>query len=308
MTNLHSHNEKSLSNDWEDNIVLLAKDPNWLFAYWEVPEYKKNDFINEFGQELWEKSVPVLKVTNLTKSTSFLISISDSSDKWYIRVPDSNNLYVAEVGRQISEKYFIGLIRSNYVCTPTNNISANTEAQFINYNSLRKINLDIQPSSAYAYNSDYEFLSGVSSPEMLNRSKPLYKSVGISSAERIGISSAEYVGISSAEAYKAEYVGISSAEYIGISSAEVYKPEYIGISSAEVYRPEYIGISSAEVYKPEYLGISSAEVYKPEYLGISSAEVYRPKYIGISSAEVYKPEYLGISSLELFQNRYRRII
>jgi hypothetical protein len=172
-----------LPSGYDDNkIVLLARDPHWLYAYWEISEAKKNSFKNEFGEGLWDRSVPVIKIINVSKNTSTTIRVNDFSDSWFINVDDSNALYVAELGRVVANQFFINLACSNYISTPSNSISSNTGAYFIDYKDLRNGRLDLESGQIY---ETYEIQTnsitrlGISSAELFKRN--LNQHLGISS-------------------------------------------------------------------------------------------------------------------------------
>ena len=126
----------------KDYITLLARDPHWLYVYWEISENRKILFLKEFGIDFAEKSVPVLKITNISKNESFYVRINDFSNNWYIHVPDSNNLYMAEIGRRVSEDFFVSLLNSNSILAPGDSMSSDNTAYFINYTDLRNGKLD----------------------------------------------------------------------------------------------------------------------------------------------------------------------
>lgn len=192
MSEAHAQGTYNIPSGYDDNrIVLLARDPNWLYAYWEISSATKSNFIREFNQDLWEKSVPVLKVTNVSKNASFNIRINDFSNSWYINVEDSNSLYTAELGRVVSEQFFINLASSNYVVTPGNAVSSNTTAYFLDYRNLRNGKFDPESGKIYE-NYGYDLHSrgviGISSPELMGMD--LEESMfGISSGLLSGISS-----------------------------------------------------------------------------------------------------------------------
>ena len=171
----------------EDRIVLLSRDPHWLYAYWEISEERKNEFYKDFGQELWEKSSPVLKVINVTKNESFFVRINDFSDNWYINVPDSNSTYVAEIGRMVSGRFFINLVCSNQAVTPGENISLNTSVLFVDYRDLRSGLVDLSAIKSYEPGNfktqTLEPLINVSSPGLF----------GGKFEEHLGISSANFM-------------------------------------------------------------------------------------------------------------------
>jgi hypothetical protein len=122
-----------------DNMVLYAVDPNWLFAFWEISNNKKDDFIEDFGKNLWEKSVPILRITNITRNESFNIRINDFSDNWYINIPYSDCIYKAEIGRNVSGRFFVSLVSSNCTYAPSETASSSTKVLFANYKNVTDI-------------------------------------------------------------------------------------------------------------------------------------------------------------------------
>lgn len=189
-----------LPSEYSDHrVTLLARDPHWLFAYWEIADEIKNSFLDDLGSELWERSVPVLKVVNVSKNTDHYIRINDFSNNWYVNVPDANCLYVAEIGRKVSDRFFINLASSNYTVTPGDHVSSNNAVYFINYKDLKSGTLDLDSKNIYEmqdFRWQFQGISGLSSPELSNFN--LGESVThISSAELFGINLPEHFGISS---------------------------------------------------------------------------------------------------------------
>ncbi|MCR4434794.1 MAG: DUF4912 domain-containing protein [Clostridiales bacterium] len=160
----------------DSRIVLLARDPHCIFAFWEVSGDTRSHFIEEFGSELWDKSTPVLKVTNVSKNSSFHIRVNDFATNWYIRVEDSDSLYFAELGRMVSGRFFINIASSNYIATPSENVSSNTTAYFADYRDFTKGRLDLEGCRIYENCGSGQDSKGL---------------IGLSSAELFGISSAE---------------------------------------------------------------------------------------------------------------------
>ncbi len=167
MGDVHSISTFDLPNAYDnDRIILIAKDPYCLYTYWEISEARANDFLNEFGHELWENSVPVLKVINASNNTNFYITINDIANNWYINVENDNCLYIVEIGRRISDKFFIPFESSNYVQTPSNSLSTNTSAYFADYKNIKKGVLKYESAEIYAtYNLSqyYRGFFGISS-------------------------------------------------------------------------------------------------------------------------------------------------
>ncbi|MGI6778089.1 MAG: DUF4912 domain-containing protein [Acetivibrionales bacterium] len=173
----------------ENHITLMPRDPNTLFAYWEICTGSKKSFIDSFGEQLWEKSVPVLKVLNISKNESFFIRINDFSNSWYINVSDSSCLYSAEVGRKFPNGLFVNLASSNLVSTPCSSVSSDTSVSFADYRDLKHSITNTKSYKNHEY-SDYilhpDFICGSSSPgfSALDINESLF---GMSSAGICGI-------------------------------------------------------------------------------------------------------------------------
>jgi hypothetical protein len=200
MSEVQTKSSYYLPSGYDDNrIVLLTRDPKSLFAYWEISSNKKDDFVKNFGYDLWEKSLPVLKVTNVSKNISFYVRIDDFSNNWYINVPDPDCLYIAEIGRRVSEQFFINLASSNYISTPNNSVSSDTSTHFINYNDLRNGRFDFEDRKiyeTYKLKLNSQIALGPSSPEIFRFG--LEESLlGTSSAALFGVNLEEHLGVSS---------------------------------------------------------------------------------------------------------------
>ncbi len=190
MSEVQTHSGYTIPIGYNDNkISLLVKDSNWLYAYWKISNAKKGKFFDEFGNELWDRSVPVLKLINISKNTSFFVRVNEFSNSWFIHVPDSDCLYSAEIGRKVTNEFFINLASSNYITTPSNSISQNNSAYFINYTDLKKGKINVESNSIFeTLNSETSSVNifGISSLELFgtNRQKSVF---GMSSSELLGI-------------------------------------------------------------------------------------------------------------------------
>lgn len=115
----------------KDEIVLMVKDPYWLYAYWELTDAKKEELRNRFGLSAWENSRPILRVYELTNhpydfihAPFFEIAITDDADNWYIHTNKPNNTFCVDLGRWIPDYGFITIARSNIVTTPADKPSS----------------------------------------------------------------------------------------------------------------------------------------------------------------------------------------
>lgn len=114
-----------------DRLVLMVKDPYWLYAYWEVTATKLDEISALVGTDLWESSRTILRVYDVTgidfdgnnALSSFDCSLGAQSEEWYISVPSANRTYCVDLGRILPDGSFITLLRSNLVTTPRDNLS-----------------------------------------------------------------------------------------------------------------------------------------------------------------------------------------
>jgi len=119
--------EKLPSSYGEDRLVLLTRDPYWLFAYWDVTPATRQQLEKE-GQRPWEHLSLALRVkrynTTMEKEEScFHIPINREADNWYIEVGVPDRCYRVELGGQIPGKGFVPLLTSNIARTPRDDIS-----------------------------------------------------------------------------------------------------------------------------------------------------------------------------------------
>jgi len=109
----------------EDRLVLLVKDPWWLFAYWEVQSSTERAARSQLRPEDIPGLQTILRVFETTglKATAaaqhaFDIPLSGLTTNWYIHVNAPNRSFVVELGLLARSGQFITLLRSNAVTTP----------------------------------------------------------------------------------------------------------------------------------------------------------------------------------------------
>ncbi|GEA13855.1 MAG: uncharacterized protein PWR22_481 [Moorella sp. (in: firmicutes)] len=115
----------------KDEVVLMVKDPYWLYAYWELSDAKKEELKRRFGPGAWEKSRPLLRVYDLTnhpydflQAPFFEIAITDMADNWYIHTGKPSSTFCVDLGRWFPEYGFVTIARSNIVTTPADKPSS----------------------------------------------------------------------------------------------------------------------------------------------------------------------------------------
>ena len=104
----------------QTKIILLVRDPYWLYTYWDLCNEVKEKLKTEYGD--WERAPLGLKVCGEKESGGgqpefFNISVSPHTNNWYINVKP-NQRYSVHLGYFSPSGEFITLARSNTVVTP----------------------------------------------------------------------------------------------------------------------------------------------------------------------------------------------
>lgn len=109
----------------KDRIIVLARDPYWLHAYWELSRMTLARAQAALGQD-WHAARPILRVLDVTSedTTSAAerhvrdVDIHGGVDNWYIDVIDPPRAYRVDIGYLSKRGKFYVLARSNVVTTP----------------------------------------------------------------------------------------------------------------------------------------------------------------------------------------------
>jgi hypothetical protein len=102
-----------------NRVRLLVKDPDWIFAYWDV-DPKTLDAI---GKTVGERSMALarlsLRVSDPQNGGSTDILLPAGARWWYVRADSSARSYRAELGIILPSGEFRRLAESNRVTTPS---------------------------------------------------------------------------------------------------------------------------------------------------------------------------------------------
>ena len=112
----------------DTRLVLMVRDPEWIFAYWELAPEVRNEHGLPRGKHDRTMALRIHDVTGHEYSIdnpkeTFYVEISDDTSSWYLRMPEGDRFWVAELGYYNEENYFVQLARSNYVRVPRNSVS-----------------------------------------------------------------------------------------------------------------------------------------------------------------------------------------
>ncbi|ARV60351.1 Rho termination protein [Nostocales cyanobacterium HT-58-2] len=104
----------------ESRIVLLPRDPQWAYTYWDVPNEHKEELRRQGGQQL---ALRIYDVTDINLEYQSPHSIQEyPSDElareWYLPIPVSDRDYVIDIGYRCADGRWLTLARSAPVHVP----------------------------------------------------------------------------------------------------------------------------------------------------------------------------------------------
>ncbi len=114
----------------DTRIVIMARDPYWVFSYWEVTDEKRVQVEREAGSS-WNELRKVLRVYDVTgkdfngfnANRYFDIDLHPSAVSWYINVGVADRSWCVDLGVITPAGKFILIARSNIVLTPRDSAS-----------------------------------------------------------------------------------------------------------------------------------------------------------------------------------------
>lgn len=123
----------------DNKIVLLARDPWWVFAYWEITKDREDDIVRkvESSGDKVEKSVlRVYDVTDVNFNgrnahSFFDIDLKGLATNWYVNVGSPDRAWVVDIGIVTKKGNFYLLARSNVIRTPRFGMSDKFDAEWM---------------------------------------------------------------------------------------------------------------------------------------------------------------------------------
>lgn len=123
----------------DNRIVLLARDPWWIFAYWEIRKDKEDETrrkIEAAGDTPSKSILRVYDVTNVNFNgrnahSFFDIDLHGLANSWYINVGLPEKSWIVEIGILTKSGNFYLLARSNAVKTPRFGMSDALDAEWM---------------------------------------------------------------------------------------------------------------------------------------------------------------------------------
>jgi len=104
----------------ESRIMLMPRDPQWAYAYWDVPSAHKEELRRQGGQQL---AIRIYDVTDVDINSQAPHSVQEylcdeMAREWYLPIPVSDRDYVADIGYRCADGRWLILARSATVSIP----------------------------------------------------------------------------------------------------------------------------------------------------------------------------------------------
>lgn len=120
---IENESHPDIPTGYQDNrIVLMVRDPYWLYVYWEINENKVKEISYELGAKFQSASL-ILRVYDVSDWSFFDIGVQGLLNNWYINVGRPNTSFCVDVGYLTLDGCFICAARSNIVKTPRDRMS-----------------------------------------------------------------------------------------------------------------------------------------------------------------------------------------
>ncbi|MCK4936798.1 MAG: DUF4912 domain-containing protein [Elusimicrobiales bacterium] len=126
---------KELPQGYGDTeAVLLARDPNWMYIYWEINEKSKSEIRGDYGDDIFQKARQVIRVyenSQTSRSQYFDIQVKFDAHSWYINVQDGGKSYHCELGLVLPNGKFVSVVKTNSVKLPQGKVSEITDEKWM---------------------------------------------------------------------------------------------------------------------------------------------------------------------------------
>jgi hypothetical protein len=138
--NVKERQEFRFPSGYGDNrIVILARDPWWIFSYWEIRRDKEEEVTRAIEGSGDKQAKSVLRVYDVTDvnfngknaHSYFDIDLRGLANSWYINVGKPDRSWIVDIGIVTKKGDFYLLARSNVVKSPRFGMSDQLDAEWM---------------------------------------------------------------------------------------------------------------------------------------------------------------------------------
>lgn len=157
-------------------VKLLAQTPKTLFVYWEVSDIDIKNFKEQYGEDFFNITKPILIVKNLTLNKITEVEINDFANCWYLNTEDSDCKFDIELARKFikntpnntSENQYLPIAKSNNLLTPNDHIMFEKLNDFITFTDTSTGETIKKNIKSFKFLKDlYEFYKNMYNDEIL---------------------------------------------------------------------------------------------------------------------------------------------
>lgn len=144
----------------EDRVTVMARDPDWLYVYWEITDEGMADARRRLGQSgldawcnlrVYETTSRVFDGTNA--NSYFDIAIERSSRDWFVHVGKPESTCHVEVGMKSRDGYFQPIARSGRADFPSKRPTNELHAEWLTVHEAIEAP---EPPTVAPYQSKFE--------------------------------------------------------------------------------------------------------------------------------------------------------
>lgn len=127
----------------ETTVRILAQTPKKLFIYWDISDDDRKNYINTFGENFFNNTIPVLIIHNTTLNYSFEVEINDFANCWYLNINDAKSEYTIELGRRFKNSnnenatQYLFLASSNKIESPNDHILFERQQKMVYFRNVK---------------------------------------------------------------------------------------------------------------------------------------------------------------------------
>lgn len=104
----------------DSRIVLMPRDPQWAYCYWDVPNEHKEELRRQGGQQL---ALRIYDITDINLNSQAAHNVQEylcdeMAREWYIPIPVSDRDYTVDIGYRCADGRWLVLARSTSVRIP----------------------------------------------------------------------------------------------------------------------------------------------------------------------------------------------
>lgn len=141
-------------------VKILAQTPETLFVYWDISVEDRKKYVEQYGENFFNETRPVLIITNKTMGYSFEVEINDFANSWYLHVNDAKCEYNIELGRRPITKMqniptdYVYISSSNVIEAPNDHILFEKKQNMVYFKNVKTNMVSSKPITNLSFISN----------------------------------------------------------------------------------------------------------------------------------------------------------